>query len=105
MKTSFLAWAILIAGLANAAVFGWGFKQFNEYFRYKSFDSNMSAGNSFEVLTLSKDRFAIVERSSISVYQVDGNGEVNRLSDVYTSYEELEKYSRAKRDKTPAPTR
>lgn len=86
-----LAIAILIVGLAHAAVLYYGMKAINQTFQYKSFSSSISSSPDTRVLNLSGDKFAVVRNNgaTISVYRVDEKDSLVRTSDVDTDEKQL----------------
>lgn len=91
-QNSNVALAILVVGLANALVFAWGLNLFNTAFKYKDFGTSISTGDGKHIVALSNNRFAVVENSRVTVFQVSGNGKVSRLDDVNTEYRNLQPY-------------
>lgn len=88
---TFLAWGIVGAGLINGLALWLGFASLARSIEHKSFSSapSITTGDSREVVPLSGDRFAVVVPGGIAVYWVDAQGQVSRLHDVVTVYEEL----------------
>jgi hypothetical protein len=79
---------LLIVGLANAAAVWLGLTFIGKSIERQQFYSSSSPSRQ-QVITLSNDRFAVVEGYSISVYQVDSKGKITRVSDVNTQGKQL----------------
>src|SRR5687768_5341762 len=85
-----VASAIIIAGILFALSVHSGLNSISRAVERKDFAyPSMGARVGPEVVSLSGDRFAVVEDGGISVYSVDQRGTVSRTGDVDTNLRDL----------------
>jgi hypothetical protein len=82
--------AVVLAGMAMAFAILAGLQSLTSTIGLQHFASSYSNEAQPRVVPLSNDRFAVVEKTSVSVYKVDAQGRVTRLSDVDTQNRDLE---------------
>lgn len=95
--------AILFVGLVNAYVIYKGITDFNKIFYLKEFRSSSSQYSPPSVVSLSPNNFAIVDGIRVSIYQVDRNGKLKRMDDVYTDESQLKAIKRPTPQPSPTP--